>query len=256
MKRFLLHVKITVPLTLIIETWKSLLTNHIIKEERLSATPEDDSKLSLDDKHKAMIIEQAHRDLGFNGPVFVRFSHHGDPRDYASLSFFSGKGKSALVVFPDSKCEKMSDEITYAIAGHEAAHSLHHHQILKKLLAGMLGALIRSPISLGLYIFLIFGGGRQLMEIDADITSAKTLNTAKYLIEDFSHALPYEAHYTFLEKTKARLIGSHPLHETRIGYLAKLNTYSSPLLFQSEKYHKILQEREKEEQDEYKFNNG
>lgn len=76
----------------------------------------------------------------------------------------------------------MDDTKVYAIAGHEAGHATHWHLYLRIFLDITLLTMIRGPISLGVYLFLP-RGLMQLMEVDADITSAIKWNTAKYLAE-------------------------------------------------------------------------
>lgn len=231
-------------------------------------------------KHINMIVTQAYRDMGFHGPVYIKFNTEADSTE--TFSAFDHDFKNAAFVKLDRKLLKdIPDGQIYAVAGHEAVHTIHHHQRL----AGFIQIIsLLSPIFfttkmmslLALYTLYFFANLRfeRFLEKDADITSAKTLGTGPCLISYFestirnskkpsnqpenvpieigfnSHTITFYAKRAIVDTLVDEVIvrDPHPPTATRIEYLKCLqnSTGSSPLLFKSQTWRTILSEREKQ----------
>ncbi|MBA4695834.1 MAG: M48 family metalloprotease [Legionella sp.] len=214
--------------------------NDWLKNELDIASKENDP-LSVKDKQRIMIIEQAFRDLGFKGPLDVLLK---EGLSYRAVTYISPQGCAAVVGAPLDRDYPLSDEDLYAIAGHEAAHVLHNHGLLQQMLILAILSSASGVLSLGA-LLLLCRPVSQLCEADADITSAIKLNTAKTLIK-LMDGEEFRAHNDFntpLSKNIARFFSTHPLTDTRINYLSPFVTDAPLPLFKSERYHQILEER-------------
>ncbi|MDX1900936.1 MAG: M48 family metalloprotease [Gammaproteobacteria bacterium] len=141
-------------------------------------------------QHVNNVVTQAYRDVGFQGPVYVKLTSE-TYADAANCSFFDDQLKSsALVILERTFAQKASDETLYAVAGHEAVHHHHGHSYRSTALISTAaatlwhyGKMCRLPLwtAIPFVSAFIF----RWHERDADLSSAKKLGTSRALADYF-----------------------------------------------------------------------
>ena len=233
--------------------------------------------IQLKAKHTNMIFTQAYRDMGYNGPIHIKYNDEGHT---GTFSAFDKNYKYATFVDIDKELLKNPNYAQlYAVAGREATHTTSHHPEILRFMTSLsifLPLIFITTPKVLYFAAMIVGTNLAraqvaiMAEKDADITSAKTLGTAAELISYLGEdpKIPYQniireykiqfcfgEHEITLDvnrSTDALIRGifgdTKPHVVTRVDYLKLLykSAGRTPLLFKSEAWHTILSERQEE----------
>ncbi len=186
------------------------------------------------------IIDKAFKKLDYKGPVFLNTiekevlsnaereisSNSVIKKDNYDVGIISNSllniEKGANVIIVQSPTKIIPESSLYAIAGHEAIHHLHKHELIQSVAKGIgegyvVDALLKKHpmLVLGRTIGAVLGFNllNKACEIDADVTSAVKLKTTTELVNaikelDQKNPLPFFSY--------------HPKNQTRIKYLEML----------------------------------
>lgn len=221
--------------------------------------------------HVTTIIQQAFKDMGYDGELLFSFKEiegYKSPAVVLMMPIYY-QDKKMVEIFLSPNIHLVADREIYAIAGHEAAHIVRHHVLYKSIADGTLFASlflaalmyantlaqrgqaellkVKSGFNLG-FLIAIFAAQfkvaqsllSQRVEQDADIYSAEKLGTARALSDFFSRSSQPDS-----ENVVEDLLASHPPLKKRCEYLKPL-TNQKPLLITSEKYKELRKEWQNE----------
>jgi len=219
-------------------------SHRILYARNIFSTEEIDNHTSSKNKHAHLIIESAFRNAGYKGLVYLEIDNSTDCINMGTARVYRNGKDAAYVRTSQKTLDSLDDETIYAIAGHEAYHVKHKHQLVKslgniylplqigalsykmsrKLSQSLLSALfnenrwMRMLIRLPMFNIGVLGAAtgmelistlHKILEADADISSSINLGTANTLIRFFINHADHDKHD-----------GVHPSVSNRIKYLS------------------------------------
>jgi hypothetical protein len=167
---------------------------------------------TIEQENSTKIIHQAFKDIGYKGELLVEYKKYQSktllsneyPVTMSAGSFYTLENKPATYIEVQyaSEAQLRNLKNTYALSGHEAIHSLHHHSSIGTVTTGIIWGLTlamflkRKNLSMfllrqfpALFIanYFIQHALGKLKEIDADISSTRKLGTGYLLSEAFEN---------------------------------------------------------------------
>jgi hypothetical protein len=212
--------------------------------------------------HTTAIIKMAFEDMNVRNKIIL-INEECEPSIMTSVQY---NGNDTNILRMPNYYYKLPDDEIYAMAGHEAAH-VNRHALLPYISGSLKASFALSFLNYANHLAkaATLSGGNlavrfalralvsyysycvanatvtKIIEVDADITSAKRLGTAVNLSEHlqtsdhFLHPSGGNSIEEKVERVYDFLFSAHPSTQTRTGYLSKINV-ATPLLFSNEKY--------------------